>query len=259
MKIDLDGITLDETQEQADGSIVAGRSVSNISTADKRNVVSYEAPGAQGSTHNDLGRSAVVISFDGTISGDNARAIVESIRSKFKAGKPVPFLSDLSGAADITKVLIDRFTVKDTAGSLDRYDYSIILKEYREPPEEPEAPSVEEKEAEGSDKDEAAGDWAEEEAEKSDEGVNIIVGKVLDIDGNPKKGVKVKVSGPEGEDIVETDDEGTYKLENLKPGEYTAIVDSEEYEGIEKKFTIGKGEEEGPGGEGESPGSEGEA
>ncbi len=248
MKIDLDGILLNETQEEPDGSILAGRSVSNISTADKRNVVSYEAPGAQGSTHNDLGRSAVVISFDGTISGDNARGIIESIRSKFKAGEPLPFLSDLTGAADITRVLIDRFAVKDTAGSMDRYDYSIVLKEYREPPEEPEAPSVGEEAAEGSAQDGAAEDWAEEEAEKSDESVNSITGKVLDAEGNPKKGVKVTVKFGDGEHSAETDDEGIYRLENLEPGEYTAIVGEEGYEDSGAKLTIGKNGE----GEGES-------
>jgi hypothetical protein len=240
MKIDLDGILLNETQEQPDGSILAGRSVSNISTADKRNVVSYEAPGAQGSTHNDLGRSAVVISFDGTISGDNARAIIESIRSKFKAGEPLPFLSDLTGAADITRVLIDRFVVKDTAGSPDRYDYTIILKEYKEPPEEPEAPSIEGEASEESDQDGAAEDWAEAEAEECDEGVNAITGRVLDSEGNPKKGVKVTVKFGDGEYSAETDDDGVYRLENLEPGEYTATVEEEGYEGSEAKLTIGK-------------------
>ncbi len=235
MKIDLDGIILNETQEQPDGSILAGRSVSNIGTADKRNVVSFEAPGAQGSTHSDLGRSAVVISFDGTVSGDGARDIIASIRAKFKAGAPVPFLSDLSGAADITKVLIDRFAVKDTAGSPDRYDYSIVLKEYREPPEEPD--TGEEREEAGQDG--AAEDWAEGEAENCEESINVITGRVLDAGGNPRKGVKVTVRSADGEYSAETDGEGVYRLENLAPGEYTAIVEEEGYEGTECRLTIG--------------------
>ncbi len=242
MQFDLDGIVLNETQEQPDGSILAGRSVSNISTEDKRNVVSFEAPGAQGSTHSDLGRSAVVISFDGTVSGNGARDIIASLRAKFKAGAPVPFLSDLSGAADITKVLIDRFAVKDAAGSPDRYDYSIVLKEYREPPEEPDTAEEEE---EAVVQDGAAEDWAEEEAENGEEGVNVITGRVLDSGGNPRKGVKVTVRSADGEYSAETDDEGIYRLENLAPGEYTATVEEEGYEGTECRLTIGSTEEEG--------------
>ncbi len=243
MQIDLDGIALDETREQPDGSILAGRSVSNIATEDKRNVVSYEAPGAQGSSYNDLGRSAVAISFDGTISGDDARGIIASIRAKFKAGVPVSFLSDLSGAADITKVLIDRFAVKDTAGSPDRYDYSIVLKEYREPPEEPRVTEEEEEGLPG--REEAAEEWAEEEAVRSEEGVNSITGRVLDSEGKPRKGVKVTVRCTDGEYTVETDEDGVYRLDNLEPGEYTATVEGEGDEGAVSRLNIGGNEEAG--------------
>jgi hypothetical protein len=245
MKIDLDGIALDNTEEQATGDIQQGRCVSNINTSDKRNVASVDVPGGQGSSHNDLGRSAVVVTFDGSIFGENARTLIESIRSKFKAGDPVPFVSDLSGSADITKVIIDNFVVNDAAGSRDRYDYSIVLKEYREPPEEPRAPgsgdgsNISEEAGGETPADEEAKDWSEEVAGDSEGSINTITGKVLDTDGNPTKGVTVKISGDDGEHSVVTDDEGVYKLADVPPGTYTASIDDGENSGMAETITVG--------------------
>jgi hypothetical protein len=134
MKIELDGIMLNETQEEASGGITDGRNITNLNVTNKRNSVPHDLPGMMGSAFQDLGRAAVNISFDGIISGQNAKSLLESLRGKFQKGEPVPFNSDLSGTADITKVLIDDFKVLDTAGSKDRYAYSIVLKEYKEPP-----------------------------------------------------------------------------------------------------------------------------
>jgi hypothetical protein len=267
MKIVLDGIQMDNTAGKPDG-ISDGRSVAKINTLDKRNIASFDSPGARGSAYSDLGRAAVEVSFNGTIWGEDAKGIIEQIRGKFKSGEPVPFTANISGITDITKVVIDRLDFSDIPGSMDRYDYSIRLKEYREPPEEPATPAAGGAEAgeggegaggegeagreegkEGAGADEEAKEWADKEAEKSDEGSNVVIGRVLDADGNPKKGATVKVSSDSGERTVVTDDEGTYSLENLEPGEYTAIVDGDkDFEGIKKKLTVGNG------GEGESEG-----
>ena len=291
MKIELDGIPLSDTRVDAMGGILEGRSVWNINVVDERNFVKHEVPGMEGSAFQDMGRTAVKISFDGQILGANAKSIIEQIRSKYKGGEPVPFLSDLSGAADVSQVVIDTFIANDIAGTVDQYEYSIALKEFKEQPSMPAAPAAavaappaatggpaeeeeetrgleeggeeateegegekkgagtkegaeEEKEETGAD--EEAKDWADEEAKKSDKGVNTVTGKVLDVDGNPKKGIKVTVKGPEGEHSAETDEQGVYKIENLPIGEYTAAVDAEEYKDTEKKLTIstdGGGEE----------------
>ncbi len=134
MKIELDGVMLSETQEEPSGGITDGKNVTNLNVTNKRNSIPHDLPGMMGSAFQDLGRAAVVISFDGIISGANAKSTVESLRGKFQKGESVPFNSDLSGTSDITKVLIDDFNLLDTAGSKDRYNYSIVLKEYKEPP-----------------------------------------------------------------------------------------------------------------------------
>jgi hypothetical protein len=278
MMIELDGIPLSHTQVDAAGGILEGRSVRNVNIVDERNLVKHEVPGMQGSVFQDLGRTAVKISFDGKVLGANAKNIIEQIRSKYKGGEPVPFLSDLSGAADVSQVVIDSFIATETAGTIGQYDYSIALKEFKEQPVMAAAPAAapaapgggeaesggqeeagegaareEEGEKEGEEisgreaaereeagaADEAAKDWAEGEANKSDKGVNTVTGTVLDADGNPKKGVKVTIKGPDGEHSAETDEQGIYKVDNLPVGDYTAAVEGDEYKDVEKKLTIG--------------------
>jgi hypothetical protein len=273
MKIELDGTPLSDTQVDAMGGIMKARSASNINVVDERNLAMHDVPGMQGSVFQDLGRTAVKITFDGLIMGANAKNIMEQIRSKFKGGKPVPFLSDLSGTSDVSQVVIDSFTVNDTAGTKDRYDYSIALKEYREQPGAPATPAAtggeeakeegeevtgeEAAEAGGGEKketeaDEEAVGWADEEANKSDMGFNTVTGKVLDAEGTPVKGVNVTIKSSDGEHSAETDEQGVYRLENLPVGEYTALVGEEgheEYADVEKKLSIGEGQS---GKEGES-------
>jgi hypothetical protein len=156
MKIELEGVLLSDTQEQAGGGTLEGRSISNVRANDDRNMVMHNIPGMEGSIFQDLGRTAVKIAFDGIISGNSARNIVEMIRSKFKTGEPVAFNSDLSGAADITKVIIDDFRVADVAGNKDRYNYSITLKEFKAPPAQQTTPPAQDAEAEA---------WADQAAE----------------------------------------------------------------------------------------------
>jgi len=248
MKVELDGILLNYTQEQADGGILEGRSISSISASDGRNMVMLSIPGMEGSVFQDLGRTAVRVSFEGVISGRNARSVVEMVRSKFKQGEPLGFNSDISGAADITKVIIEDFRVVDIAGNKDRYSYSILLKEYVEPPPQPSAPPSQDEDAEA---------WAENAADEADESVNVVSGKVLDAGGKPKSGVTVKVTGGDGEYTLTTDDDGIYRTDSLPSGEYEATVDSEGYEWIKHKVIIGEREAPPPEGEGSlSPKSE---
>ncbi len=227
MNIELDSIPLNKT------GVEEIRNVHNINTSDKRTMVEYEIPGMEGNVFQNLGRSPVKISFDGTLQGKTARSNLEVLRSKFKQGMPLPFNSDISGAADVTKVLIEDLSIEEVAGITERYRYSIVLKEYKEPPPEPTTPPSQ---------DEKAEDWADEEADKAAEGINYLTGKVLDAEGKPKSKVPVLATSSEGEYRGETDEEGVYRIEDLTPGKYKVTVDAEEYEGIEEIVIIG-GEE----------------
>ncbi|WP_424358896.1 carboxypeptidase-like regulatory domain-containing protein [Methanocella sp. MCL-LM] len=239
MKIELNGIPLDGEEEGGEG-----RSVTHISTVDARNTEAYDAPGGQSSSYSDLGRSAVKIIAEGIVSGKNSTTLLEGIWGCFKKGDPVEFNSDISGAADITKVLIDSMIVKSVAGNRNRFDYVIELWEYREPPEEPEGPvagdtGLPEEEAAPAEANQEAEQWANEVATDSSARRNELTGVVLDPAGNPTPGVTVVVAGCGREIEVQTDDRGEYRVKDLDPGDYSVKVKEEGYENAEEMVTVG--------------------
>jgi Carboxypeptidase regulatory-like domain/DNA circularisation protein N-terminus len=241
MNIEIDGIALVKSEQAEAGSGVEIRNVSNISTTDRRNIVEHQIPGMEGSVFQNMGRAAVRISFEGTLQGRSAKNKLETIRSKFKQGIPLPFNSDISGAADVTQVLIENLRISEEAGITDRYQYSIVICEYKEPPPEPTIPPSQ---------DEGAAEWNQNESGETIEAINYITGKVLDHEGNPKTGVPVIIRSEAGEYRVETNEEGIYRQNDLTPARYRVTVESEEYRGIEKEVVIGSGgggEEQGEG------------
>jgi len=234
LNIELDGIALIWTDQDPAGGITEVRNVSNITTNDKRSMVEHEVPGMEGNAFQDQGRMPVRISFAGSLQGKTAKSMIEVIRSKFKQGAPLPFNSDITGSTDVTKVLIEELNVEDIAGGANRYKYSIVLREYKEPPPEPVTPPAQDRKAE---------QWAEEAAKEATQSINCLTGKVLDGEGNPRSGIGVVASSNDGEFKGETDEEGVYRLEDLPSGRYRVTVDSQEYEGIEEIVFIGSEEE----------------
>lgn len=232
MNIEIDGIPLIKSEQNQAGAVVEISNISNINTSDKRNIVEHQILGMEGNVFQNLGRNAVKISFDGTFQGRTARNKLETLRSKFKQGAPVPFNSDISGATDVTKVMIEDLKVEEAAGLADKFQYSIVLREYKEPPPEPTTPPSQDDQAE---------QWADRVARDTMDSINYITGRVLDSEGNPKSGAAVLVTGNESEYQLETNEEGIYRIDDLPPGNYTVTVDLEEYEGIEKEVTIGGG------------------
>lgn len=232
MNIELDGIAL--IWRNQPGTPVDIRTVASITTTDKRAIVEHEIPGMQGNVFQDMGRDPVKISFEGSLHGKSAKNNLECIRSKFKQGVPLPFNSDVSGAADVTKVVIEEFRVDETAGIPEMYKYSIILREYKEPPPEPTTPPSQEG---------TAKEWAEDESEKAADSINVITGKVLDAEGNPKDSINVRITGKDGEFQVTTNKEGIYRYEDLPAGTYSVNVLGEGYEGITETVTVGNGGE----------------
>jgi hypothetical protein len=230
MSVELDGMQLiRHVREDDAGATKMLRSVFNIGITDKRQIVEHKIPGLEGGVLQDLGRVPVRISFEGIIYGEDAKEALEEIRAKFKTGEPVPFSSDLSGVAEVTQVLIEDFQVEDEGGVTNRYRYFLSLREYvPPPPEEESAPS----------QDEEAEEEVEDEADDALASVNVITGKVLDPDGNPKADVDVKITWDGGEFSVKTDEEGVYRKDDLEPGTYTVTVDAPGYEDVEEEIEI---------------------
>ena len=77
------------------------------------------------------------IGFRGTsVTGDEARdEFLKALREQFYAGQPVDFVSDILEEADLEQVLIERFDMAERNDAPGVFSYSIILREYTEPPE----------------------------------------------------------------------------------------------------------------------------
>jgi len=249
MNIELDGIPLFRADTSPQGGQTEIRNVYNISTTDRRDMIGHKIPGMEGDVFQNLGRSPVVISFDGTFQGKTAKENLEVLRTKFKQGTPLPFNSDISGAADITHVLINDMRIEESADVIGKYHYFMVLQEYKVPPPEPVMPPAQ---------DEEAAAWQEETAEDVMDSINVITGKVLDNEGNPRSGVTVTATGESGEYRAETDEQGVYRIEEAVPGTYTVQVDLEGYEGSEQEVTVGSGETGEESGETGQEGGEGE-
>jgi hypothetical protein len=239
VNIELDGIRL--IWRNQPGSPIDVRTVTKINTADRRAIVEHEIPGMQGNVFQDLGREPVRISFDGSFHGETAKNTLEMVRSKYKQGVQLPFNSDISGASDVTKVVIEEFVVKETAGIPEMFEYTLVLREYKEPPPEPTTPPTRKEEAK---------EWLDKEAEKTRDSINVVTGKVLDGNGKAKPGVSVLLKSATAEYKLTTNGEGVYRKEDVPAGTYRVTVEDKEYEGIEETVAVGSG-----GGEGESSGT----
>ncbi len=206
------------------------RSISSVDVRAERSIVEIIIPGSEGNVHQNMGRAPIRIFLRGLLWGPDAKTTLETLRSKCGGGAPIQFTSDLSGATEVDQVIIEQLNVDEVAGLPSRYDYTIVLKEYRElgPPIEEEAPQ-QEGEAE-----------QEVEDEKYDaiQSQNYVTGKILDAEGNAKQGMTVIISGDGAEYRVTTDDEGVYRKDELPPGRYTITVDSDEYTGIQEEVVV---------------------
>ena len=133
MKIELENIKLTtKSTDTQSGATRETRSVYNIKTTERRTLAEHKVPGLAGNLFQDMGREPINISFDGILQGSLAKKNLEQLRKKFKEGKPVQFASDLTGATDVTKVLIEDLIIGDTLGDAARFTYSIVLREYTE-------------------------------------------------------------------------------------------------------------------------------
>ena len=179
----------------------------------------------------DMGREPIEILFNGIVFGEESKQIMESIRSKFKTGDPLQFLSDITGIAEINQVLIQDFNFNEDQGFQSQYRYNIKIREYVEPPKDDDPPPDQEDEAQ---------EEAEEEADDTlDE--DVIEGTITDEEGRPVKGVTVIVSSTDGEwtERTITDEDGNYETESkFKPDSYTVSFEVDGFDKTEVETEI---------------------
>ena len=110
------------------------RTVQNIATVERRALVEHRVPGMAGSAFQDLGRPSTSITLEGILFGEESRAGLESLRTKFQAAEPVSFTADITTATEIVDVLIEDLRVVEVAGRPGTFLYQIVLRESPPPP-----------------------------------------------------------------------------------------------------------------------------
>jgi hypothetical protein len=113
-------------------------SIERISSSEERRLAVLAVPGLSGDLHQDLGRGALVVEIQGSLSTDEARdGFLKDLREKFLAGEPVDFTADIVKESELERVLIEALDLEEKAGDPDAFRYRIVLREYTEPPEPP--------------------------------------------------------------------------------------------------------------------------
>lgn len=109
-----------------------------LNAVETRRVARLAVPGLSGDLQQDLGRGAMGVQITGSLTGDEARdTFLKSLREQFYAGQPVDFVSDILEEAELEQVIIERFDVAARNDAPGVFSYSLILREYTEPPEPP--------------------------------------------------------------------------------------------------------------------------
>jgi hypothetical protein len=107
--------------------------VQEIATLERRAVAEHKPPGMSGSLLQNLGRRPLRVTVWGVASGPEARAFVEQLNEKYRAGQPLPFTGDIVADARLDQVVIDDLRVQDGAGKPERIAYALTLREHIEP------------------------------------------------------------------------------------------------------------------------------
>lgn len=110
-----------------------------LNAVETRRLARMSVPGLSGELQQDMGRGAMGVQITGSLTGDEARdEFLKTLRERFYAGEPVDFVSDILEEAELEQVLIERFDMAERNDSPGVFSYSIILREYTEPPEPPD-------------------------------------------------------------------------------------------------------------------------
>jgi hypothetical protein len=109
--------------------------VQEIGTYDRRALAEHQAPGADSSQLQDMGRRPTRVALWGVATGDDGPAFVGKLEEKFRAGTPFDFVADITTDADVEKVVIDDLQLQELAGRPDRTAFVLSLRQSLEPAE----------------------------------------------------------------------------------------------------------------------------
>lgn len=94
-----------------------------------------DVPGLEGDFYVSQGRRATRFTLTGVVAGAEAGEGLEQLRAKFSTATPVAFVSDISTATRVDKVLVEELGVRELAGRPERFEYAFTLRELLEAPD----------------------------------------------------------------------------------------------------------------------------
>jgi outer membrane protein OmpA-like peptidoglycan-associated protein len=101
-----------------------------IETDDDQVVTRHPVPGLDGDLLQQLGRRGARVRLAGVLTAADTLASLETLRQRFHAAEPVPFVSDLTTATLVDQVLIEAMDVRELAGRPARLEYAFTLREF---------------------------------------------------------------------------------------------------------------------------------
>lgn len=108
--------------------------VQKVEIDNDRVFLQHQIPALEGDFFQGLGRRATSVSLTGVMTGTEAGEKLETLRQKYRAAEPVPFVSDIMSATRIDRVLIQTMGIREVAGKPERFEYALSLREYIEAP-----------------------------------------------------------------------------------------------------------------------------
>ena len=106
----------------------------SVEVDEGRNLIEHRLPGSSGSVFQDLGRGAIGLHFEGILLGEDALGEIETLRSAHAEATPLQFSADIAAGSDLTDVIIEDFQVHQVPGHRFRYEFTLRVREWTEPP-----------------------------------------------------------------------------------------------------------------------------
>ena len=110
--------------------------VQELETEQDQVLVQHGIPALEGDFLQRLDRRATQVTLTGVLTGAEVGEGLKTLREKFRAAQPVPFVADITTATKVDQVLIEEMGVRELAGKPARFEYAFTLREYIIPPAE---------------------------------------------------------------------------------------------------------------------------
>lgn len=108
--------------------------VQQVTSMDRRDLVTHTVPGLSASVLQNLGRAASVVLITGLASGSQAQQLTEQLDASLRDGTPLTFVADITADSKLDRVVATDLSLTDGAGEPALTAYRIVLREFTEPP-----------------------------------------------------------------------------------------------------------------------------